>query len=253
MSWQESEGVQDETPSLAGPDGSVLGSLPPRDANALMRAVRDRLRFAIALEEIPGGTRLNQVQVAKQLGVSRMPVRAAVTELVAEGLLEMAPGGGVVVRTLTEQDVRDVYEVRLAIETSAVRHVAQRQPTWGLANIDQIVAEHRPNMMQYDPAKLLEVDRTFHMAILDATDNDYFQRAIRAVWSTVERAMFGSLHIKEVFATAWEEHGKIAEALRAGDPDLAESRLREHLENATAQLTKTLPGSGSAAGGRRQE
>lgn len=227
-------------PSSPAGTGSALASLPPRDTNALVNTVRDRLRMAIALEEIPGGSKLNQVQVAKQLGVSRMPVRAAVTELVAEGLLELVPGGGVAVVKLTEQDVRDVYEVRAALETTAARHVAQRQPASGLDQIERIVKEHHPHVATYDAAELLESDRAFHMAILGATDNDYFQRAITPMWSTVERAMVGSLHITEVFTTAWDEHAKIAEALRTGDPDLAEERLRQHLDGAVEHLTKAM-------------
>src|SRR4051812_9423091 len=78
---------------------SALEPLPPRDASTLVRSVRDRLRLAIILDEIPAGVRLNQVQIATQLGVSRMPIRAAIAELLAEGLLEGIPAGGFIVKT----------------------------------------------------------------------------------------------------------------------------------------------------------
>lgn len=220
---------------------SVLAELPKRDTTALVRNVRDRLRLAIALGEIPGGSRLNQVQLAKQLGVSRMPIRTATAELLAEGLLEIVPGGGVAVRQFTERDLRDVYEVRGALETRAVRHVAEQQPPWGLAHIEKIVQTHKPLVGSYGPAQLLEADREFHMAILDATDNSFFRRSIVPVWSNVERAIVQLLHIKEVFARAWDEHEEIAQALRAGDPDLAESRMRQHLEHAACDLANTMP------------
>lgn len=222
------------------PGESVLAELPPRDTTALVRGVRERLRLAIALGEIPGGSRLNQVQLAKQLGVSRMPIRTATAELLAEGLLEMVPGGGVAVRRFTERDLRDVYEVRGALESRAVRHVAEEQPSWGLANIEKIVETHKPLVTTYGAAQLLAADREFHMAILDATDNSYFQRSLLPVWSTVERAIVQLLHIKEVFARAWDEHEQIAQALRAGDPDLAESRMHNHLENAACDLARVI-------------
>jgi DNA-binding GntR family transcriptional regulator len=219
---------------------SVLGQMPPRDTTALVRGVRDRLRLAITLGEIHPGSRLNQVALAKQLGVSRMPVRTAVSELVAEGLLELVPGGGVTVRTLTAQDLRDVYEVRVALESSAVRHVAARQPPWGLAQIEQVVATHQPLVPSYGAQQMLEADRNFHMAILEATENSFFKQAIVPVWATVERAMVQMLHMEGVFTRAWEEHALIAEALRLGDPDLAEQRLRLHLDNAADELANAL-------------
>lgn len=244
MSEQVAEGT--------GPIGldfgeSVLGELPPRDTTALVRGVRDRLRLAIALGEIPSGSRLNQVQLAKQLGVSRMPIRTATAELVAEGLLELVPGGGVAVRRFTERDLRDVFEVRSALESRAVRHVAEHQPLWGLANIDKVVETHKSLVPTYGPAQLLAADREFHMSILDATENSFFRRSIMPVWSTVERAMVQVLHLKEVFTTAWDEHEQIAQAMRAGDPELAEARLRQHLEHAASELAKVMPAEDAVA------
>lgn len=221
---------------------SVLGQLPPRDTTALVRGVRDRLRLAITLGEIAPGSRLNQVRLAKQLGVSRMPVRSAITELVSEGLLELAPGGGVDVRILTEKDVKDAYEIRLALEIRAVRHIAEHQPTWGLNRIEQLVAKHLPQIGHYGPSDLLAADRDFHMTILDATDNQYMRRAILPVWSTVERAMVQVLHFEGVFQNAWDEHLGIAEAMRAGDADLAEDRMRKHLGTAMVELSSMLSG-----------
>jgi DNA-binding GntR family transcriptional regulator len=223
------------------PQDRVLTELPPRDATALVRAVRDRLRLAIAQREIPEGTRLNQVQVANQLGVSRMPVRAAITDLIAEGLLEPISSGGVVVRQLTERDMRDVYEVRIALESQAVRHVAQRRPATGLARVEKVLGDHRTHVAHYDATQLLAVDREFHTALLDATENEYFRRAITPMWSIIERAMFQMLSVPEIVARVWNEHEEIAKAVRAGDADRAEQALRGHLERATEDLARVMP------------
>lgn len=221
------------------PQGSALAQLPPRDTTTLVRTVRDRLRLAIALGEIAPG-RLNQVQVARQLGVSRMPIRAAIPDLVAEGLLEAAPGGGVVVRPLTQDDVRQVYEVRLALESSAVRNAAEHASDTDLRHIRGIVDTHGAAFAGYDAGELLAADREFHMAILAATDNQHFQRAIVPVWSIVERAMVGVLHTTNVFDTAWSEHAVIADALLGRDPDAAEAAVRRHLGLAADKLVASL-------------
>lgn len=232
------------SPAGVGGEESVLGELPPRDTTALVRDVRDRLRLAIVLGEIAPGSRLNQVKLARQLGVSRMPVRTATTELVAEGILELLPGGGVSVTPLTASDLLDVFEVRAAIEVRAARTVATRQPAIGLDMIEKVVADHKDSSHGYAPSQLLAADREFHMAILDATGNSYFRRSIMPVWSTVERAMVQGLNLREIFDRAWTEHEQIALAMRAGDVDLAEANTRKHLEFAAEALAKALPDKG---------
>ncbi|MBN9743434.1 GntR family transcriptional regulator [Amycolatopsis sp. A1MSW2902] len=223
-------------PSMAA---SALEQLPPRDSTALVRTVRDRLRLAIALEQIPTG-KLNQVQVAKQLGVSRMPIRAAIPELVAEGLLEPLAGGGVAVRELTASDVRQVYDVRLALEAKAVRIVAERGTDKDVRRVQKVVDRHLPVFATYDTADLLAADREFHMSILTATDNVHFQRAIVPVWSIVERAMVSVMHIRHVFDSAWNEHAEVARALVDRDPDAAEAAMLQHLSSAADKLVTSI-------------
>lgn len=221
----------------------ALSELPPRDTTALVRTVADRLRSAITFGELAPGARLNQVQVANRLGVSRMPVRAAVADLQAEGLLDPMPGGGAVVRALTQRDMQGVYEVRAAIECQAARHVAERVSADGLAEVFQVLEDHVKLGGSSDPVALLELDRRFHMAVLDATRNPIFRRAIVPIWSIVERAMVGMLvSIPEMFERAWQEHAAIAEALRSGDPELAETRMKTHLEFAATQLARSMGG-----------
>lgn len=245
MERQQAE-ITAATGNTAGPSasnpaaGSVLTELPARDTTALVRTVRERLRLAITQREIPEGTRLNQVQVANQLGVSRMPVRAAVSDLVAEGILEPIASGGVAVRTLTERDVRDVYEVRMALESQAVRHVAERRPSQALARIEQVLTGHGPHVADYDAAQLIAADREFHNALLDATENEYFRRAILPLWSIVERAIFDMVRIPGMVARAWSEHEQIAKAVLAGNPERAERALRLHLGNAAEQLAELI-------------
>jgi DNA-binding GntR family transcriptional regulator len=217
----------------------VLQELPRRDSTALVRQVGDRLRTAIIRQELPAGARLNQVRLAEQLGVSRMPIRAAIAELAAEGLIETLATGGARVRSLTPQDLLDVYEVRTGLETQALRRLAENTSPH-LAAIDEILSRHRPLVAGYDTHQLLDVDREFHTAVLDATGNPYFKKAMRPVWSIVERAMFGMLSLSHVAAVAWDEHEAIHAALHRGDGDSAVDLMRSHLQNGAAQLVALL-------------
>ncbi|MDQ0799493.1 DNA-binding GntR family transcriptional regulator [Arthrobacter sp. SLBN-112] len=240
MSLPNSHTVPGFGTSMPQAGGPAMTEIPARDSTTLARTVRDRLRLAVARDELPSGVRLSQEQVANQLGVSRMPVRAAISELVTEGLLEKLPGGGVAVRPLYVKDLQDVYEIRQALESQAVRHVATHRPMEGVEQIRRVLERHRDHVAGYNAEQLLEVDREFHMSILAATGNLQFQKVVIPVWSVVERAMFKMLKMPDVAAIAWDEHEMIAAAIIDGDPDLAESRLRQHLENGAAQLARVI-------------
>lgn len=225
--------------SLEGTDDvSALSALPPRDTSALVRAVRDRLRDAIIFEEIPAGVRLNQVQVAEQLGVSRMPVRAASAELVNEGLLEPIATGGVTVRRLTREDIVHAYEVRESLEAGAGRIGAMRRPIECAQRLEDVIRRH--DELGPDPgiASLLKLDREFHAALLESTGNPYFTRAMVPMWSVVERAMVGLMvKIPDMITIAWQQHRAIARSVREGSVNLVEAHIREHLSDAAERLS----------------
>jgi DNA-binding GntR family transcriptional regulator len=225
--------------SAAGASAPALTELPARDATALVRSVSERLRRAIILGELEAGTRVNQVEVAKQLGVSRMPVRAAVAELQADGLLDPLPNGGVAVRVLTPTDVANHYEIRTALEAQAARHVAQH---WvDLSDVLAVLADHaRLGGAVHVPA-LLELDRRFHMAILDGTGNPDFRRAILPNYWMVQRATTQALTvIPAQFDVAWSQHTEIVEAIRSRDPELAAARMRGHLEISAETIVEAM-------------
>lgn len=229
------------TPADSAP---ALSQVPARDSTTLARIVRDRLRLAVVRNELPSGMRLSQEQVATQLGVSRMPVRTAFSDLVTEGLLEHRPGGGVTVKPLSQQDLQDVYEVRQAVESQAVRHATTHPIKGGIEQIWNALEAHRNNVDTYSSAELLEMDRGFHMSIMEATGNSKFEKVIVPIWSVVERVMYNMLQLPGVAERAWKEHAEIVTAIESGDANLAESLLRQHLEMAAANLSEAISRSG---------
>jgi DNA-binding GntR family transcriptional regulator len=211
-----------------------------RERSALVSNVADVLREAIVREDLQTGERLNQVQIAEQLGVSRMPVREAIATLIAEGLLEPLATGGVVVRPLSKQDVLDVYAVRVALETEAARWIIKQNKASGAQRLDKVLSSHRLSIPHYETSQLLEVDRLFHRALLDSTGNPYFSKALVPVWSVVERAMYAVLQVPEIITTVWEEHEAIADAIRQGDATLADERIRQHLGHGSKAMAELV-------------
>lgn len=209
------------------------------DASAVRRAVLERLRQAIRVGDLPGGTRLLQTQLAEQLGVSRMPVRDAISDLVAEGLATQGPSGGAVVSVLTPDDMRDVYAVRACLEEQAVRIVAADAPEGLVADLRAIVAQAAPMLKGKVAEEATALDREFHWTIYRAAHNRFLEMALTPMWAQVERIMHAVLAMPDYLPTVWDEHAAIIDAIEAGDPDLAARHALGHVHQAADRLIAT--------------
>lgn len=217
----------------------MLERLPVRDASSTRAAVLNKLKRAITVNELPPGTRLIQTQLAEQLGVSRMPVRDAISDLVAEGLAEPLAGGGAVVTALSVADMRAVYAVRASLELEAVRLVAST-PGTDLTAVEGIIARHHPYLASGNPRELLDLDRDFHWAIYRATGNRFLLSALTPVWSQISRIMFAVLKVPTYSEIAWREHEEIAEAIKASDAERAVGLTHQHITNGADRLIGTF-------------
>ncbi|AXH96677.1 GntR family transcriptional regulator [Ornithinimicrobium avium] len=155
---------------------------------ALGGLVRDRLRDAVMSGEIPPGARLRQVALARTLGVSRMPVRDAISALVAESLLVELPGGGVGVPVLTAADVQSLLSVREVLERHALQALVGHARTGG----------HSPAVVS-PPAETATADAhvRFHRTLCQAAGDRYLTSALATVWPSLGRLMHGAGRLPE--------------------------------------------------------
>lgn len=235
--------MKDARPAKVEPDrqsSSVLGGpviqLP--DAAAVKRAVLDRLRRAITVGEMQPGSRLLQTQLASALGVSRMPVRDAINDLVAEGLALPAAGGGATVSPLSTDDMRDVYAVRSTLEVFAVRELAGSVVKEQLEHFREIVERSHDLIAHDEREALTALDKEFHWALYRATGNRFLTTALTPMWAQVDRIMYAILSMDDYSALAWGEHAAIVEALEARDPEAAAQRMEHHLRSASERLVR---------------
>lgn len=213
-----------------------LTKITPED---LASQVEDRIREAITQGEIAGGSRLNQDDLAKRLGVSRSPVRTAIGSLLADGLVDRQSNGVVFVRPLTYVDVEDAFVVREAIEKQAIAELAKNDR----ADVNVIVdtfARHNRDITQYSMVQRMQADKEFHLSLLEATGNPFLAMAIRPVWPVIERAMWHLLQMDRMHAIAWGEHQALVSALQNNDPASATELLSDHLNDARIRLKSVL-------------
>ena len=139
--------------------------LPLRDV------VFKTLREAILKGDLAPGERLMEIKLANQLGVSRTPIREAIRKLELEGLVVMVPRKGAEVAKITEQDLRDVLEVRASLEELAISLACERITDEKIAELKDALEQFRTVIKGKDVTKIAQMDVAFHDVIFEATQN----------------------------------------------------------------------------------
>jgi DNA-binding GntR family transcriptional regulator len=196
--------------------------------------ILERLRGLILTGEYGPEERLIEEQLAQRLGVSRTPVRQALTMLEAEGLVEIAPNRGATVCSFSIEDVRDIYDLRAVLEGHAARRATGRIEGGELERMRKLAREMEGLAGRFDDHEeeirvLVALNQEFHGTIVEASRNRRLQRLINR---TVEiPLMFKAFfwYTPHERAISNQYHRRILEALEKGDADRAEIIMREHV------------------------
>ena len=198
------------------------------------------LREQILSGALPGGAHLGEVELAERLGLSRTPVREALTRLAAEGLVELHPHRGARVTRFTEADLDDTFDVRRALEPRATERAADRATAADLDELDDLartmLATGAPGPGQ-DLDSLVELNRRFHARLIEIADTPALAAALAGVVHTpVVLRTFHSYDAGSL-ARSLAHHAEIVAALRAGDGAWAAAVMVSHIANARAVMT----------------
>lgn len=191
---------------------------------------------AISEGSLAPGTRMVQEEIAEQLAVSRSPVLQAFRLLKKDGLVEDAPGRGLQVAPLDAERIGHLYELRGALDSLAARLAARKK-----VQIDKSLVETGRRLSRGEDIKaMIEADMAFHAAIYAASGNPLIVENARLHWIHLRRVM-GAVH--QVFGqrkSVWDEHAKIAQAIAAGNEDLAAEFSLRHTEAARENLVRHM-------------
>jgi DNA-binding GntR family transcriptional regulator len=173
------------------------------------------------------------------LSVSRVPVREAVKRLEAEGLVVVVPRSGVYMRALQPDDVRQLYEVRQALEGMAAFLCATGNRKDEIKSLRKELESLRAKKASH--SVIQRQSRVFHAALFDLCDNAQLQSLYRTVESQIEMNLrLTAVHAPERIDAVLSEHYEIAKAIEAGDPTEAERLMRLHLENGKRTRIRVL-------------
>jgi DNA-binding GntR family transcriptional regulator len=199
---------------------------------ALGEQVYHALRALLRSGQIGVGQPLQEVQLAEKLGVSRTPVREAMTRLASEGLL-VSDGRSFVVPTLALRDVDDIYEVRFLIEPAALRSIAAFTSDRAVrAPIDLALAAAVAAQKAGDADGFREAHRRFREAWLALVPNRRLVRAVEQYADHLQHIRALTLGNAQVRAIVLKGHKRIAAALAAGDGEAAAAAMHANLTEA---------------------
>ncbi|HLT26733.1 MAG TPA: GntR family transcriptional regulator [Zeimonas sp.] len=211
----------------------MVPSLAPLErAPGLGDQVYEALRAQLRKGTIAAGRPLQEVQIAQQLGVSRTPVREALTRLAGEGLLVLS-GRSFTVPALTIEDAEDIYEVRFLLETAAMRRIAPRCADDSVrAPIEEALAAAARAHETDDVPAFREAHARFRSACLALVPNRRLVRVIEQYGDHLQHIGALTLDDAQIRTIVLEGLTRLTEALRAGDPDAAADAMHAHLVQA---------------------
>jgi DNA-binding GntR family transcriptional regulator len=211
----------------------------------LIDQVYERLMAEIAEGRLQPGQRIRQAALATSLGVSRQPVSHALQLLKRQHLVEEAGRKGLQVAPIQPSVIRNLYQLRTALDGLATRLAAERVGSGhaeaeARANAQDALAQGLGLGEDSPPIEFVRADLTFHAAIYRLSGNPAITEVVESQSVHLTRAMAAVLHSSDYRRRAWKEHGEILRLVFAGDSEGAEAAARRHTDDAGRETVRRL-------------
>ena len=208
-----------------------LGAFAPDEGH---RTLADKafamLHDAVVSGGLSPGERLPIEELAAAMDMSPMPIREALRRLDAVGLVDNIPHRGARVTELSIEDLREVYDSRLALELVAIRGAAERFGDDHERTAVKRLERYAHAVRNGDGAETLRAHRGFHVALYEAAGSRWLIRVISPLWESAERYYIATVGKRRAYLTSRiDEHDRILAACRNREPELAEAELWNHL------------------------
>lgn len=202
----------------------------------LRRQIYHMLKEQILDQTLPAGTRIMEDEIAEEFGVSRTPVREAVSQLEMEGLVRVKPRRGVFVTKISPKTLYGVLQVREALEALAVTIVAEDSQESQIRLLDRLNDKYAQCYVEGRFEDCIKIDRQFHEEIGKITGNEKLIDFLEDISNVVQMTRMMNCRRPENIELTIIEHKEIVEALRNKEPLGAETALRKHLQRVGKNL-----------------
>jgi len=230
----------------AGVNSGLVSLENLENHHTLSDQVYQRLRDAIIDGRLASGQWLRQEALANELGTSQLPVREAIRRLAAEGLAVRIPYRGVQVVEYSPEDIIDMFNVRLVLESMAVRYAASRISPDDLEKLKRNLEEADLYTQQDQMPRRRMLNTEFHLTICRASNHRYLIRQTETMWSWFPSTiLYEGMRRQEALSRSRlerenKEHRAILRALVRRDATTAEEATRSHLRNLSQELAEVL-------------
>ena len=208
--------------------------LPLRDV------VFNTLRQSILTGELKPGERLMEIHLADKLGVSRTPIREAIRKLELEGLVTMIPRRGAEVAQITEKNLKDVLEVRRALDALTVELACERITEEEMEQLQDARDAFEKAIKTKDANKIAQADVVFHDIILLASRNDRLMQMLANLSQQMYRYRLEYVKDDEHYDRLIEEHNTIVDAISRRDSKVGAQAIISHIDNQEKSIIRSI-------------
>jgi len=213
----------------------------------LASLVQQEIERQILSGELQAGARLNELEIARNLGISRAPVRESLRTLEQAGLVVSRKNYGVFVRAISIDEVAEIYQARACIDAGVGQELARHIADGELTELEQMAARMESAFAADDASAYHELNVAFHERMVEMTGNRTLLEIYRRLLNELALYRLHSLARPGAMRHSVDEHRDILAAIRAGDGDAAGRIMREHILASRERLQRAR--AGGAAGG----
>ena len=207
-----------------------MANLGELERSNLADGIAILLRQSIMTGELPPGTRLIELELARQLGVSRGPLREAMRILETEGILESSPGRGSSVTQFSEKDIREVYSLRAVLEQEAIRRAAMYSKDEDLDQLQIILDALFEAAEEGNLSKVTELDFQFHAQIWNMADHQLLMQVLQGITTQIRMFLAVQTHLYNDLAEGISDHQKLLDSLKDSDGESGAQIMKNHLQ-----------------------
>lgn len=212
----------------------------PIKKQSLQKMVCETLRQAILEREIQPAEQINIRKLAEKLGVSTMPIREALRELEAEGLITFNSNKRILATRLSVEDLREIYSIRIPLEEIAIEKGLEHENKQPLARLEDL---HRQMMKSnVTGAEWFSINRSFHMTLHEMARSPRLFNILQGLWNSTGPYLRIFSDNKKAVKRANQEHALLLNAFRTGNRLQARKVLRNHLQNGLKSVSLILEG-----------
>lgn len=215
-------------------------ALIPVSTATRREVVVNAMRRALLTGELRPGQRLKEAQLAEALGVSRPTIREAIYQLVHEGALVQTPYKGITVATPSAQDLLDVAEVRVSLETQAALHVVKHQHGEGMARLNKAFQAHLDALERGDTAAAAVTHLELHRTLWEGSENQMIMR----IWPLLESQIRMAVSVDQAARSDPERdgafHRRLIAVIERGDEDEIRAEVRAHIAVSADEIVAVM-------------